>query len=184
MDTINMDTAKRIAFADTSHLGRPRWSELAVYFLPEMPEGKAWLAVSTGMSSRAGEVPLVDKLHTYSLDRALELFDDSQVGSIVKAQARDWAEAQVSETMRFASEGNPQTSANAFTGTTDSEAIGWLFGDGVSMRRVAEALGLGESTLRMGLNKGHAVKVPLLSVISYLDRERFRADTLGGETDG
>lgn len=184
MDNIDLTGATRIAYADTKHLNRPRWSELSVYHLAKPTEdGRRWLAVSTGMSSKEGETPIVDRHCTFSLYRALELFDDSTIGKMVKSQAIDWADAN--HPGEDAPEGNEQAPADPpFEGTTDAAALIWLFGEGErNGRTAARAFDMGESTLRMALRNGTAVRVPLLALAPYIDRARFLAD-LKGRADG
>jgi len=190
LDKINLDGAERIAFADTKHLGRPRWSELSVYHLPEAdPKGRRWVALSVGMSSKANEVPLTDTLCTFSLERALDLFDESPIGRQVKAQARDWAEQHPDEKVGEGEAFTLGTSATItgqgalatqapprFAGSTDEEALAWIFPADMSLRRQAEAFNMGESTLRMALKNRTEVRVPLVMAARYFDRERFLAD--------
>lgn len=180
-----MTKATRIAFADTKHLGRARWSELAVYHLKD--SDKPWLAVSTGMSSRDGEVPIVDRQNTFGLERALDLFDDSAIGRSVKSQALDWAEHHQAA-QGIASDGNVVVSGTLtptarFTGTTDQEALDWLFGKDAGLRPAARAFDMGESTLRMALKNQTAVRVPLAAIARYVDRERFQADQVAASSD-
>lgn len=186
MEPINMERARQIAFASTEDMGRDRWSELAVYFLEEpTKDGKRWLAVSTGMSKRPGDRTLVDRLCTFSLESALKVFDDNPIGRNVKAQALDWAQHHQPKLMHgegVLSDGNEQAS-QPFAGEDDRSALEWLFGPGFNQRHAAACLGLGESTLRMGLAKGHAVKVPLLAILPFVDRERFHAANLREPSD-
>lgn len=179
-DPINMDKAERIAFADTKHLNRPRWSELSVFYLHEpTAEGKRWVALSVGMSSRAGETAITDKLVAYALDGALALFDDSPIGKIVKAEARDWATHHQADGDEVA--GHP--AATRFDGDTDKDALDWLFGDTVKSGAArAKALGLNESTLRQQVG-GAGVRVALRSVLPFIDRAAFRA-ALASDANG
>lgn len=170
---IDMSKATRVAYADTTHLGRDRWSELSVYYLPEAVDGgKRWVALSVGMSKRPGEKPITDKLVTFGLDQALKLFDDSPIGVKVKAEARDW------EQHHFGGDdvaGHPiARQAAKFDGSSDEEALAYLFGDKLPRSRQAAALGLNESTLRQQLG-GKGVRVALLSVLPFIDREAFLA---------
>lgn len=178
---IDMSKAVRIAEADTKHLGRPRWSELSVYYLPEpLPTGQRWVALSVGMSSKEGEKPLVDKLVTFGLERALSLFDDSAIGRQVKSAARDWADHNFGDDLEA---GHPVTGApcESFTGSTDAEGLEWLFGD-KPRAHMAKALGLNESTLRQQLG-GKGVRVALLSVLPFIDRAAFLAAMEAGSGD-
>lgn len=170
---VNMERAERVAFADTKHLGRPRWSELSVFYLHEpTQEGKRWLALSVGMTSRQHEVPLTDQLCTFQLEHALGLFDDSSVGRQVKAQARDWAEHNAT----VATVPGPAPNGEAFTGGTDEEALTWLFGGDYSVRGAADAFDMNESTLRMALRNRTQVRIPVQIAARYFDRARFQSD--------
>lgn len=170
-DEINMEGAVPVAFADTKHLGRPRWSELSVFYLPNRGDNeKRWVALSVGMSSRDGEVPITDKLATFSLESCLKLFDESPIGRQVKAEAIDWAEHNLPEGDEVA--GHP-VARPAFDGETDLDALAYLFGD-MPRSRQAEALGLNESTLRQQIG-GKGVRVALLSVLPFIDRTAFLA---------
>jgi hypothetical protein len=181
MTEINMETAERIAYADTKHLGRPRWSELSVHYLKEPADGgKRWLALSVGMSEKPGERPITDKLLTFSLERALDLFDDSPIGKQVKAQARDWAEEREAGDEVAGHPIAQPAAGEAFTGSTDEEALAWLFGPEHKGREAARVLGVGESTMRAALKNGTGIKVPLVHVLPFLDRARFLAEVTDG----
>lgn len=178
-EEIDLSKATRIAFADTKHLGRERWSELSVFYLPEpLQDGRRWVALSVGMSDRQGERPIVDRLVTFGLERALDLFDGSKIGQSVQSQARDWAEAHFGQDYDAGHPVVPQGAKPAagerFTGSTDAEALAWLFGPDVSRRKMGDALGVGESTLRQQID-GKGVRVPLLTLLPFIDREAFRA---------
>lgn len=179
MTTIPIDTTKatRIAFGTTEAPDRMRWSELSVFYLDQAtPEGKRWLALSVGRTRLEGERTLQDHLLTYSLEACLNLFDNSSLGRSVKAEARDWDEHNRPGMVEV---GNPAP-REQFAGTDDRAALEWLFGQDPNRTAVAAKLGLGESTLRMALKNGTPLKVPLLSIIPYVDRAQFQAD-LGGE---
>lgn len=183
MKTIpDLTHAQRIAYADTTHLGRDRWTELSVHYLPTpTPEGKRFVAQSLGRSRRAGEETRSTSLVTFGLERALELFDDSPIGVAVKAEARDFAETQLG------AHGHPSSRADCQPPELESDeaALAWLFGDELSNRARAEALGLGESTMRKQLaGSGSGVRVALLRVAPFLDREAFRAHVAGGQANG
>lgn len=87
--------AERIAFATSAEPGRARWTELAVYYLHEPPRsGRRWLSESIGRSTLSGETDRMRRLNVGSLDRALNLFTDSDMGVVVSEQARDWEETE------------------------------------------------------------------------------------------
>lgn len=172
---IDMSRFRRIAFATTERPGAERWSELAVHYL-DKTEGdeKRWLAISCGLSTRKGERTITDKQLCYSLENALDLFDDSPVGRQVKAEARDWAAHHCPNGVQDAPAGA------GFTGETDQDALAWLFGGDYSMRAAAAAFDMGESTLRMALRNRTQVRVPLVTAMRYFDRERFLRDLANG----
>lgn len=177
-EKINMDKAERIAYADTKHLNRPRWSELSVFYLHGAPaDGKRWLALSVGMSSIDGETTITDRLHSFGLESALELFDDNTIGRKVKSEARDWRDHHEQQNgdagHPVAPAGDAPADPEPFTGSDDEAALAWLFGPGVSNRAVGEALGVGESTLRAQI-KGNGVRVPLLRLVPFINRAKFR----------
>ena len=181
-EDIDMQGAVRVAYADTKHLGRPRWSELSVHYLPNRSDNeKRWVALSVGMSSKDGEVPITDKLATFALESCLKLFDDSPIGSKVKAEAIDWAAHNLPEGDETAGHPVAKTSPR-FNPKDDLEALAYLFGDETPRSHQADALGINESTLRAQL-RGKGVRVALRSVLPFMDREAFLA-AVRGRTSG
>lgn len=170
--TPDLTNARRVAFADTSHLGRPRWTELAVYHVPDARDGKCWIAENVGRTSVEGEDTRRQYLTTFGLERALELFDDSPIGIAVKAEARDYAETQLGAHGHPASRERDPVPAVALE--NDQEALDWLFPSEMPRSHMARALGLGESTLRKQIG-GTGVRVALRSLLPFLDREAFLA---------
>jgi hypothetical protein len=170
--TPDLTNARRIAFADTSHLGRPRWTELAVHHVPQASDGKCWVAENVGRSSVAGEETRRVFLATFGLERALELFDDSAIGIAVKAQARDYAETQLGAHGHPASRERAAVPGEALE--SDQEALRWLFPSEMPRSHMARALGIGESTLRKQLG-GTGVRVGLRHLLPFVDRDAFLA---------
>jgi hypothetical protein len=163
------------ALASSRDDGRDRWSELRVYYLPR--ERRCWLAQSEGHSIVPGETTKRRRIASSSLDRALKLFDDSDLGVCVKESAFEYAcEHQLP---RFPREGAP---------ADDRKALAALFGvkegEMVSWKAAAAALGMGESSLRMAVKNGTDVRVPLRSIFPYLDRAAFQRDHVKEQADG
>lgn len=166
MDVMNMnlDRAERAAFVSTEPDGRARWTELAVFFC--LGEAKPWIAEARGCSRVAGERTKIRRLASANLEKALGLFDDSDLGIIAKTNAREWAEDQ----------GVPQ-SPPRFTPKDDREALAILMGcatNEVSASAAGKALGIGESSVRMALKDGRDLRIPLRSLFPFIDRAAFQ----------
>lgn len=166
MGVMHRDLAgmKRAAFISTEEDGRARWTELAVWF--DLGASKPWIAEARGCSRVAGERTKVRRLESANLERALGLFDESDVGIIVKTNAREWAE----------DEGLPQ-SPPRFTPKDDREALAILMGCAVnelSVNAAAKALGIGESSVRMALKDGRDLRIPLRALFPFVDRAAFQ----------
>lgn len=85
--------AELIGSASSEDPDRPRWTELKVWFLHNPPQrGRPWLSEVYGMSRVAGETPRIQRLNVGSLERALKLFADSDIGVVASEEARDWEE--------------------------------------------------------------------------------------------
>lgn len=88
--------AELIGSASSQEEGRPRWTELKVWYLRTPPQkGRPWLSEVYGMSTVPGERPRVQRLNVGSLERALKLFADSDIGVIASEEAREWHEEHV-----------------------------------------------------------------------------------------
>ena len=166
MNVMNLDLsdAAIAAFVSSEGDGRSRWTELRVLFNPTM--GKPWIAEARGCSSHEGERDKVRRLASANLERALSLFDDTDLGVIVKANAREWAEDR----------GAPQAPPR-FTPNDDREALAILMGctvDELSASAVGQALGIGESSVRMALRDGRDLRIPLRSLFPFVDRAAFQ----------
>jgi hypothetical protein len=88
---------ERIAFRSTRGEGRfqkARWSELAVYFDPNAPQGHCYTAELKGCSSHEGEKEFRTGISSASLERALQHFNDSAPSRSVRDQALLWQEKQ------------------------------------------------------------------------------------------
>lgn len=160
----NLASLERAAFVSTEDDGRARWTELAVYF--DLGAPKPWIAEARGCSRVAGERTKVRRLESANLEKALGLFDDSDIGIIAKTNAREWAE----------DEGVPQ-SPPRFTPKDDREALAILMGCAVnelSASAAGKALGIGESSVRMALKDGRDLRIPLRSLFPYIDRAAFQ----------
>jgi hypothetical protein len=172
--TLDMTKAIRVAHGSTRH-NRPRWTEIAIYYFLEPPlGGKRWLAEIKGVSTVPGEMDRRQTLRAGTLERALKIVDESgDVGRAVAETAREWAEDN--RLLIEAGAGKP------FSAKTDEEALAWLYGEAGALSgrnslpaRLARDLGIGESTVRMQIKNGTDVKVPLRSILPFVDREAFR----------
>lgn len=166
MDPMNIDeTAGYLAaIASSREDGRERFTELRVYYIALAR--RKWLAQADGCSMVPGEGLKRRRLASASLERALKLFDDSDLGIAVKESAREYAEEHGAPA--FAGEGAP---------ADDRAALAALFGvqpGDVSINGAAKAFGLGESSLRMALKNGTDVRVPLRSLFPFIDRAAFQ----------
>lgn len=173
MNVMNYDLSNAgcAAFVSSEEDGRARWSELSVWFDPSL--GRPWIAEARGRSARDGERDKVRRLASANLEKALGLFDDTDMGVIVKTNAREWAEER----------GVPQ-SPPRFTPTSYREAVAILMGctvDEISASAVGKALGIGESSVRMALQQGRELRVPLAAVFPFIDRAAFQRARLPQE---
>lgn len=187
------DGAERIAFATSEPaavVGPTRWTELAVYYLRKCPAqpGRRWMAVSRGCSTHPGETEKEEVITVGTLARALKLFSDSQLGRSVCAQAEDWAERNASLVLRDSQRIRipllkpGKGLSERFTGTTDREAIDWLYkGETDGGRSTLESMlnadfGLGERTAQVAFRRGSEIRIPLVKALRYFDREAFLRD--------
>jgi len=165
IDTSEASGARLAALATSEGDGGFRWAELRVWFLPG--QRKCWLAESRGATCVEGERDKVRRLASAKLDRALKLFDDSTLGSMVTEAAHEFAEDE--GLPKFPSEGAPDD---------DRKALAQLFGvqpdEMVSWSVAARALGMGESSLRMAVKNGTDVRVPLRTIFPFIDRAAFQ----------
>lgn len=219
--------AERIAFASTGDDGKERHTDLAVYYLHQPPSsGRRWLSEAIGQSNVPGERPRMRRLNVGSLERALKLFEDSDIGVMVCEQARDWAETAerckiadipvlvtdwdkllddegiVSSIHRFGdrtdgpalivTENRDQPSTIGHTWleasdvwdsvrTSDTEALAWLYGEVDSTPRatfaamLAKDFDLAPRTVTTALKENTPIRVPLRSILRFVDRGAFRA---------
>jgi hypothetical protein len=137
LNATKVDTSQGtvIAFASTEAPGKRQWTELVVYWLP-CPDGRQFLADIVGKSTVKGHSTLRRPIYVRDLERALQHFDDSDLGESVRIQARDWLD-QNQDRVRDARTllGAPIV---GFTGNGLGEALRWLYGEisegGASMR--------------------------------------------------
>lgn len=166
-DTFDTTRANRVAFFSSKGDGRDRWTELELWFDADRPGQKKWLAVSRGCSDRAGEVDKLRELEAGTMSRALTMFDpNTTAGRAMHAEALDWLDAN-----RALVERPPAYQPLVMD---DQAALARLFGDGATLKAQADALGLGESTLRMQLKEGKDVRVALRALLPFVDIEAFR----------
>lgn len=124
------------------------------------------MAEARGLSNREGERDRVSRLPAGTLERALKIIDDTDMGVAVKEMAREWME-------RF----TPPV-RGADIPTDEREALAWLFmvaPDALSINAAGDALGVGESTMRAALSTGRPVKVALRSLLPFINRDAFLA---------
>ena len=106
---------------------------------------------------------------------ALAHFHDSAPARSVRDQAEAWA--LIAAPVIAAGENGEQP----FTGSTDREALAWLYSEDVVGKhgigaRVAADFGLpSESSVRMALKNGTGLRVPLVNIVAFIDRAAFRA---------
>ena len=157
---------ERIAHRSTRGEGRfakSRWAELSVYYMHQVaPGGRRWYAETTGKSSIDGETDRRNLFGADSLALALAHFDDTAPARAVKEQAQAWL-ADNHDTV--------ERDRTGFNGTTDAEAIDWLYGmkrpSLDAMRRLSEDFGM------VKLAEG-TVMVPLAAAAVYIDLASFR----------
>lgn len=96
-----IDTTKgeRIAYRSTQGDGifaKDRWTELAVYF-QRQPQlgGHRWCAEVKGCSAVPGDRTQTRSRSSHTLEGALEIISSGKPGAALKAQARDWRDANV-----------------------------------------------------------------------------------------
>lgn len=169
MNPMHMSTtgATVAAMATSETEGAVRWTELRVFHYSVPKIKRCWLAEVRAVSTVEGERDKVRRLASASLEKALTLFDDTTLGRAAMAEAREWA-----EDMGLPMRTDPQTPP-----TDPVEALGWLFGcerDDVNLRAVGRTLGVGESTMRQAIAAGREIKVPLASLLPFVDRAGFQ----------
>jgi hypothetical protein len=166
---LNLTNARRVAAASSEHDGRGRWTELAVYhFADGMLGGKVWVSEIKACSAREGERTKTRRLHSASLERALGLFDDSDLGRAVSEAAREYAEDEGIAGRRPGRQVIPDT---------DRDALAWLYGVpdyDVSIREAARALGANEATMRAAIMANRPIKISLSALLPFVDRIAFQ----------
>jgi hypothetical protein len=170
--------AERIAFATSQTYLSHRWTELEVHYLHNPgPGGKRWVAVVKGVTTYERETNKLTMLNAGTLERALKIISDTDIGIAVCEAAREWAEWNAVTIEN--GKGRP------FRPATDREALEWLYGDiaeGDTFPRLVERdLGAKKSTVRMQLGDGRDVMVPLRALIPFIDRNAFRAAIKGND---
>lgn len=157
--TLDLTNAECIAYASTESDGRPRWSVLSVFVL-----GDKFVAQSEGMTSIEGERTKTRRIASLHLERALKLFDESDLGVAVSETAREWAESHAGEAPAVLS---------------DHETLQRLYGEPSGRKgysgMLAEDFGAKESTVRSAIESGNPIKVPLAAVAPFIDLARFNA---------
>lgn len=193
MNPLDVDTtrAERIAFASTSRPTADRWTELAVYYLPD-PCGRAFLAEIVGKSSRAGEATRRRAVYVGTLDRALGFFDDGDLADAVRLEANDWADRNSFrvqndiEQLRAdekAQRAGRRADSIGTTATTLTGALDWLYGASATGKpaKVQEDFGVPRRTVAHALDQegqGQAMSgwaKAFVAALRFFDREAFWA---------
>lgn len=159
--SIKTDDAAVAAFVSSEPAGGDRWTELTVFHWGDGRK-RPWMAEARGRSIREGERDRVSRLPAGTLERALKIFDDTDMGIAVKEMAREF------------SEGLPVRGIP----TDEREALAWLFGipvDQLKLYAAGKALDTGESTMRQALTAGREVRVPLRVLLPFINRAAFQA---------
>lgn len=197
--------AERVAFATSQEPGRTNWTELAVYYLHQPPHTKRrWLSESIGRTVVEGQRDRVRRLNVGSLERALKLFTDTDMGVVVSEQARDWAEEQTlisdEEAKRrgvamiryvdmskpgafddlLNNDGITPAEPSADELTDDAGALAWLYGkpDGgkaTFASMLARDFDLAPTTVTTALRSSTPIRIPLRQALRFFDRAAFRA---------
>lgn len=172
MDVMKIDLSEAgiAAFASTEDDGRDRWTELSVWYLPG--HAKCWIAQAEGCTAVEGERTKRRRLASARLERALTLFDDSDIGVIAKAMAREYAEDR-----------QIPVAPRDFWPVDDRLMLARLLGvqpDDLSINAAGKALGIGESKIRMALKDGRDIHVPLRNLLPFLDRAAFIRENSNG----
>jgi len=178
---IDTSRAERIGFYSTAGEGKQNWTELAVYFLTEDRwRRRPFLSELVGKSSVPGQVDKVQRVSGGSFDKVIRLFADTPPARVAIEQGRAW----LRENGRDEVTGLPRSFGLP---KTDADALAWLYGDADPKtwpRLVEQDFGIGESTTRAALKNGTPVKLPLIALLRWFDREAFqrdRASREGGE---
>lgn len=156
--TLDLTDAQLVARASTEHDGRPRWTVLSVYRL-----GDLFIAQSEGMSSIPGERTKTRRIASVKLERALKLFEESDLGLAVAETAREWEETRNDPPRKPWKVYNDATALEELYGGPERSWAGKLAAD----------FGVGESSVRMSLKNGTPVKVPLAMVMPFLDLDKL-----------
>lgn len=192
-DPMRLDLAggETVAMVSTRREGAPRWSELEVWFLPDV-SGRCFVAESRGCSSIPGEVTKRQRIYVGTLDRALRMFDESDAGENVRLMAEDWLErnpGRVAEALKALRRfrGAPG-GAQGYDGAGGlSGALAWLYQppgveltEGRLSEAVAQDFGVPSRTVRHALGMERDGK-PLtgwagafVRALRWFDRDAFR----------
>lgn len=171
---IDTSRAERIGFFSTYEEGKTHWTELAVWFLTEERwRRRPFLSELVGKSTIPGQVDKVQRISGGSFEKVVRLFDDTAPARAAIEEARNWLRDHGRDEVT----GLPRSFALP---KTDEEALTWLYGqpdEGTTLlRMLSRDFDIGESTIRAALKNGTPVKLPLLSVLRWFDREAFRRD--------
>lgn len=173
---IDLSRALRIGFSSSIADGRSRWTEIAIWYLTDAKHWRRpWVSEVIGRSTVEGERDKRSVVAVGSLERAVKLFDDSDLARVAILQAEQWREENADRLRRRPTE-------DALP-TTDAEMLAWLYPGSVLKNwpvLIERDFGTGESTTRAALKNGTDVKVPLRAVLRWFDREAFQRDREAG----
>ena len=189
---ISQTEAFIIGFATSAAPGRNRWTELAVYSLPDA-SGRAFLSEITGRSSLPGEATRRKRVYVGTIERALEFFDDdSDLAESVRISARDWhdrnadrvkADVLAQREAERASREARKPPAAGYQGTTLLQLVSWLYGDAQAGKaaRLAEDFGVPRRTVAHALDQEQAGEgltgwaKAFVSAMRWFDRDGWQA---------
>lgn len=121
MDYMKIDVSQgnRAAFASSEHWGRKRWTEITVWHFPNgMIGNRQWIVEVKALSKVPGEITKTRRLGSSSLERALRLVDETDMGLVVRETALEYAQEH----------GIPVRGPQQVPDDTEG-AIAWLYGD-------------------------------------------------------
>lgn len=96
MNPMIIETAGAVLVAEGSSKGwmRKRWTEIRCWHFPHGIQngGKCWLVEVAALSREPGERKKTSRMASASLERALSIVDESDMGMIVRETAKEYAE--------------------------------------------------------------------------------------------
>lgn len=181
------ESAVRIAHRSSHAPSRTRWTEISIFYDQaaqdrEPGDRKPWIAVVAGLSTEPGDTARRNVHRAGTLERALKIIDrTTQIGMVVCAEAEEWL-ADHPE----ANQGVPigELADDIVNGlvprfSDQIDALRWLYGDEAfeqltPAKLLERDMGAGEGTVRAALKAGRDIRVPLLALIPFINRDAFR----------